>query len=72
MSKGVGLPGIGSMDMQGREEVLALSLRGGNIHQFLWRRSRAVSNAKTGTVRPGAIRNRSESSQVTRGCFDLG
>jgi hypothetical protein len=46
--------------------------RGGNIHQFLWRRSRAVSNAKTGTVRPGAIRNRSESSQVARGSFDLG
>ena len=24
---------------------------GGSIHQFLWRRSRAVSNAKDGTVR---------------------
>jgi metal-sulfur cluster biosynthetic enzyme len=43
---------------------------GGRIHQFLWRRSRAVSYAKTGTVRLGTMRNRSESNQVAWKRFD--
>jgi hypothetical protein len=33
---------------------------GGRIHQFLWRRSRAVSNANQELTRPGTMRNRSE------------
>jgi hypothetical protein len=43
---------------------------GGRIHQFLWRRSRAVSNAKTGTARRGAMRSRSEPGQVAEAGFE--
>ena len=45
---------------------------GGNIHQFLWRRSRAVSIREKGTERSGAIRNRSKPSQVARESFEPG
>jgi hypothetical protein len=45
---------------------------GGRIHQFLWRRSRAVSSREKGTERRGAIRNRSQSSQVVQAGFELG
>ena len=43
---------------------------GGRIHQLLWRRSRAVSNAKSGAARAGTMRNRSDSSQVTQESFE--
>jgi len=45
---------------------------GGRIHQFLWRRSRAVSKREKGTERQGAIRNRFESSQAVRESFEPG
>ena len=45
---------------------------GGRIHQFLWRRSRAVSKREKGTARRGAMRNRSQSSQVVRAGFEPG
>jgi len=45
---------------------------GGNIHQFLWRRSRAVSTREKGTERRGTMRNRSELSQVARAGFGSG
>jgi hypothetical protein len=45
---------------------------GGRIHQFLWRRSRAVSKREAGTERRGAIRNRPGSSQVARRSFGSG
>ncbi len=48
----------------------ARSGSGGRIHQFLWRRSRAVSTREKGTERRGAMRNRSESSQVARAGFE--
>ena len=43
----------------------------GTIHQFLWRRSRAVSNAKKELGNPGAIRNRSALSEVVQAGFEL-
>jgi hypothetical protein len=46
--------------------------RGGSIHQFLWRCSRIVSTREKGTVRPGAIRSRSEPSEVIRAGFGSG
>ena len=45
--------------------------RGGRIHQFLWRRSRAVGKRELGTERKGAMRNRSDSSQLTQASFEL-
>ena len=44
---------------------------GGRIHQFLWQRSRAVSQREKGTERQEAMRNRFESSQVTQAGFGL-
>ena len=44
----------------------------GRIHQFLWRRSRAVSNANKGTRRQEAIRNRIEPNKVVRASFEPG
>jgi len=41
----------------------------GRIHQFLWRRSRAVSDASKGLCGEGRCRNRSEPSQVPPGRF---
>ena len=48
----------------------ARSGSGGRIHQFLWRRSRAVSTREKGTARRGAMRNRFESSQVAWKSFE--
>ena len=45
---------------------------GGRIHQFLWRRSRAVSKREKGTERRGAIRDCSQSSQVAQAGFEPG
>jgi len=42
---------------------------GGRIHQFLWRRSRAVGLREKGTVRQGAMRSRSEPGQVASAGF---
>jgi hypothetical protein len=41
----------------------------GTIHQFLWRRSRAVSDASKGLCGEGRCRNRSKPSQVPPGRF---
>jgi len=48
------------------------TVAGGSIHQFLWRCSRIVSTREKGTVRSGAMRNRSEPSQVVRAGFGSG
>ena len=45
---------------------------GGRIHQFLWRRSRAVSKREKGTERPGAMRNRFAPSQEVQASFEPG
>jgi hypothetical protein len=45
---------------------------GGSIHQFLWRRSRAASNAKQELSGKERNRNRSESSQVVQAGFRPG
>src|SRR5581483_7192713 len=45
---------------------------GGRIHQFLWRRSRAVSQREKGTERRRTIRNRPQPGQVARKCFGSG
>jgi len=42
----------------------------GRIHQFLWRPSRAVSKREQGTLRRGAIRNRSQPEQVVQAGFE--
>ena len=44
---------------------------GGRIHQFLWRRSHAVSDAKQELSGKGLNRNNSEPSQVTQDGFGL-
>jgi len=45
---------------------------GGRIHQFLWRRSHAVSDAKQELSGKARDRNRVEPSQVTQDGFGLG
>jgi len=49
--------------------VLQEMVTGGSIHQFLWRRSRAASNAKWELSGQERNRNRSESSQVRQAGF---
>ena len=44
---------------------------GGRIHQFLWRRSRAVSDAKQELSGEARDRNRAEPSQVVQEGFGL-
>jgi hypothetical protein len=44
---------------------------GGRIHQFLWRRSHAVSDAKQELSGEELNRNSSEPNQVTQDGFEL-
>jgi len=47
------------------------AVTGGRIHQFLWRRSRAASNAKKELSGEERLRNRSRPSQVVQVRFEL-